>query len=253
MFIFFEYISFIFVFFILYFFLPIYTNNFLSIFFISLFNFSNNTIIWSHFSTKSYLKNCLLALNYVYKTHKLNITGNMLSILCGMSFIIILVSNILGLIPLHESFTANLAYTLTVSFTVWFTCTFLGFYYYKFNFIGIFIPSSAPWVMAPLFLLLEIISYIFRAISLGVRLWANMTAGHSLLHILTGMVLGLVHSLNILLIMPITFLTTSLLTVLIGLEYLICVLQSGVFIMLTTFYVNEVWFVYTRMWSNFKK
>jgi ATP synthase subunit 6 len=253
MFIMFDFVSFLFLSFLLSFFFSIYTNNFLSLFFVHLYNFSNNVLLWSQFNTRNYLKNCLISFNFVYKSHRLNSPTNMLSILCVMSFILIILSNFLGLLPLHESFTSNLSYTLTISFTVWFTCTFVGFYYYKFYFIGIFIPSSAPWIMAPLFLLLEIISYIFRAISLGVRLWANMTAGHSLLHILTGMVLGLVHSINVLFVLPVSFLTTSLLTVLIGLEYLICILQSGVFIMLTTFYITEVWFAYTKMWSNLKK
>lgn len=219
---------------------------------LSLYSFSQNVVNWPSLNLFSSKMSYPSAIIYLAKTHRSNIINNMLSILCVSIFILVLVSNLIGLFPFQESITSGLAYTLCLSFSVWFICTIIGIYYYNIHLLGIFIPASSPWLMSPLFLLLELVSYSFRAISLGVRLWANMTAGHSLLHILTGMVLGLVNSLNTIICLPITFLTSTLLSSLVGLEWLICLLQSGVFIMLTSFYVAEVWFVNNKIWSSIR-
>ena len=94
--------------------------------------------------------------------------------------------------------------------------------------------------MAPLFVLLESISYTFRAVSLGVRLWANMLAGHQLIHLVTALALVPALCLNIVLGAPITALAAGLLMALSGLEAIVCVLQSGVFCLLASFYLQEV-------------
>ena len=94
--------------------------------------------------------------------------------------------------------------------------------------------------MAPVFVLLESISYAFRAISLGVRLWANMLAGHQLIHLVTALALVPALCLNVLAGAPITVLAAGLLMALSGLEAIVCVLQSGVFCLLASFYLHEV-------------
>ncbi|MEW5319392.1 MAG: hypothetical protein WDW38_010548 [Sanguina aurantia] len=99
--------------------------------------------------------------------------------------------------------------------------------------------GGTPWPMAFIFVPLETISYTFRAVSLGVRLWVNMLAGHTLLHILTGMSLALPFSLPFYTGIPVTFAVGSILSALVGLEYLVAVLQSGVFAILSTVYIGE--------------
>lgn len=154
-------------------------------------------------------------------------------------FCTILSCNLLGLIPFNEAPTSGLGFATGLGVSVWATATALGFYKLGFSFPGHFIPGGTPWPMAFIFVPLETISYSFRAVSLGVRLWVNMLAGHTLLHILTGMSLALPFSLPIYTALPATFGVCCLLSALVGLEYLVAVLQSGVFSILSSVYVAE--------------
>ncbi|KAG1655339.1 hypothetical protein FOA52_008854 [Chlamydomonas sp. UWO 241] len=158
---------------------------------------------------------------------------------CSTLFLTIISCNLLGLIPFNEAPTSGLGFATGLGVTVWATATVLGFSKLGFTFPGHFIPGGTPWPMAFIFVPLETISYSFRAVSLGVRLWVNMLAGHTLLHILTGMSLALPFSLPFYTAMPATFAVCCLLSALIGLEYLVAVLQSGVFAILSSVYVNE--------------
>lgn len=94
--------------------------------------------------------------------------------------------------------------------------------------------------MAPLFILLESISYAFRSISLGTRLYCNLFRGHLLLHLFTSLCLVPVLVLPVLVGRPLSFVVASILTRLSRLETIVAVLQSGVFCLLTSFYLNEV-------------
>lgn len=154
-------------------------------------------------------------------------------------FCTILASNLLGLVPFNEAPTSGLGFATGLGVSVWATATALGLYKLGFAFPGHFIPGGTPWPMAFIFVPLETISYTFRAVSLGVRLWVNMLAGHTLLHILTGMALALPFSLSFFAMVPATFAVATLLSALVGLEYLVAVLQSGVFSILSTVYVGE--------------
>mmetsp|Transcript_18447 Transcript_18447/g.51753 ORF Transcript_18447/g.51753 Transcript_18447/m.51753 type:complete len:341 (+) Transcript_18447:62-1084(+) len=154
-------------------------------------------------------------------------------------FCTILSCNLLGLIPFNEAPTSGLGFATGLGISTWATATALGFYKLGFTFPGHFIPGGTPWPMAFIFVPLETISYSFRAVSLGVRLWVNMLAGHTLLHILTGMSLAMPFSLPFYTALPSTFAVCCLLSALVGLEYLVAVLQSGVFSILSTVYVGE--------------
>jgi F-type H+-transporting ATPase subunit a len=253
MFNFFEFLFLPWLFLIIYFFFSNKTNYLFTNLFINLLNFNFNSASW--LGIKSYntnLNSCNTAVNFLAKSQLKNYTNLLLCIFSASLFVNIILSNILGLLPFFEAFTSNLGYTLSLSFCVWFSCVIIGFYYYGVKFIGLFIPSNSPWVMGFIFVLLEIISFCFRSISLGVRLWANMTSGHSLLQILTSMSLGLVFSLNVFISLPVSICVSGLLSTLVCLEYLICLLQSGVFIMLTGFYINEVWYKSNNLWSSLK-
>lgn len=158
---------------------------------------------------------------------------------CTTLFLTIISCNVLGLIPFNEAPTSGLGFATGLGVTVWATATILGFSKLGHTFPGHFIPGGTPWPMAFIFVPLETISYSFRAVSLGVRLWVNMLAGHTLLHILTGMSLALPFSLPFYTAVPSTFAVCCLLSALIGLEYLVAVLQSGVFAILSSVYVGE--------------
>lgn len=155
-------------------------------------------------------------------------------------FFVLLVSNIFGLVPLCSAITGQAGTTLGFSLALLTGITYAGIQRQGMKFVKLFLPSGPSWPMAPVFILLESISYAFRAISLGVRLWANMLAGHQLIHLVTALALVPALCLNIVVGAPITVLAAGLLMALSGLEAIVCVLQSGVFCLLASFYLHEV-------------
>lgn len=155
-------------------------------------------------------------------------------------FFVLLVSNLFGLVPLCQAITGQAGTTLGFSLALLTGITYAGIQRQGMRFVKLFLPSGPSWPMAPVFILLESISYAFRAISLGVRLWANMLAGHQLIHLVTALALVPALCLNLLVGAPITVLAAGLLMALSGLEAIVCVLQSGVFCLLASFYLHEV-------------
>lgn len=154
-------------------------------------------------------------------------------------FFVLLFSNAFGLVPLFSAVTGQAGTTLGHSLALWTAVTLAGMQRLRSRFVRLFLPSGPSWPMAPLFILLESISYSFRAISLGVRLWANMLAGHQLIHLVTALALVPTLCLNIVIGAPVTVLAGGLLMALSGLETIVCVLQSGVFCLLASFYLHE--------------
>lgn len=155
-------------------------------------------------------------------------------------FFVLLVSNLFGLVPLCQAITGQAGTTLGFSLALLTGITYAGIQRQGMRFVKLFLPSGPSWPMAPVFILLESISYAFRAISLGVRLWANMLAGHQLIHLVTALALVPALCLKIVVAAPITVLAAGLLMALSGLEAIVCVLQSGVFCLLASFYLHEV-------------
>lgn len=153
-------------------------------------------------------------------------------------FMVIVFSNRMGLAPGFEAVTGKAGTTLGLSFALWGAVTYAGIQRQGRKTVRWFLPSGPSWPMAPVFVLLELVSYCFRALSLGVRLWANMLAGHQLLHLVCA--LALVPALCSGIIgIPITILSAGLRMALSGLELIVCVLQSGVFCLLASFYLHE--------------
>lgn len=154
-------------------------------------------------------------------------------------FFVLLASNAFGLVPFFSAVTGQAGTTLGLSLAFWAAVAYAAMQRLGVRFVKLFLPSGPSWPMAPLFVLLESISYTFRAISLGVRLWANMLAGHQLIHLVTALSLVPALCLNFVIGAPITVLTAGLLMALSGLETVVCVLQSGVFCLLASFYLQE--------------
>nr|YP_010633418.1 ATP synthase subunit 6 [Monoraphidium dybowskii] len=155
-------------------------------------------------------------------------------------FSVLLTSNLFGLVPLCQAITGQAGTTLGFSLALLTGITYAGIQRQGMRFVKLFLPSGPSWPMAPVFVLLESISYAFRGISLGVRLWANMLAGHQLIHLVTALALVPALCVNILVGAPVTALAAGLLMALSGLEAIVCVLQSGVFCLLASFYLHEV-------------
>jgi F-type H+-transporting ATPase subunit a len=150
-------------------------------------------------------------------------------------FMFILFGNLLGLLPYSFTFTSHIIVTFAMAITVFTGVTILGLVKHKAHFFSFFVPPGVPIALWPLLIPIELISYLSRPISLSVRLFANMLAGHTLLKVIGGFVFGLG---------AITFgiggvLPLALIVVLTGLEIVIACLQAYVFAILTCLYIND--------------
>ena len=149
-------------------------------------------------------------------------------------FMFILFANLLGMIPGAFTITSHIIVTFGFAAFVFVGVTVLGFINNGFGFLRLFLPSGVPLAMAPLLVIIEFISYLIRPLSLSVRLFANMMAGHTILKVIAGFVvpLGLFGIFPLLFVVALT-----------GLEIVIALLQAYVFAMLTCIYLNDAYHV----------
>ena len=146
-------------------------------------------------------------------------------------FIFVLFCNMVGMLPYSFTVTSHIIVTLAFAMFIFIGVTILGFIIHGFKYLKIFVPSGVPVVLLPIIMVIEIISYLSRPVSLSVRLFANMMAGHTMLKVFGGFVisLGLVAGW-----LPLTFSVA-----LTGLEILVAFLQAYVFAILTCIYLND--------------
>ena len=145
-------------------------------------------------------------------------------------FMFVLVGNMVGMIPYSFTFTSHIIVTFALASVVFIGVTVLGFAKHGLRFFSFFVIPGLPWYMLPLLIPIEILSYLSRPISLSVRLFANMLAGHTLLKVFAGFVI----SLGVAGFFPLAFVVA-----LTGLEILIAFLQAYVFTILTCLYIND--------------
>ena len=145
-------------------------------------------------------------------------------------FMFVLIGNMVGMIPYSFTFTSHIIVTFALASVVFIGVTVLGFIKHGFHYFALLAPPGLPWYMLPILIPIELISYLSRPISLSVRLFANMLAGHTLLKVFAGFVLPL----GIAGILPFAFIVA-----LTGLEILIAFLQAYVFAILTCLYIND--------------
>jgi F-type H+-transporting ATPase subunit a len=152
-------------------------------------------------------------------------------------FMFVLTANMLGMVPYFFTVTSHLIVTVALSLLVISVVVFYGFYKHGFGFLKLFVPSGVPGVLVPVVVIIEIVSFLSRPISLSIRLFANMLAGHITLKVFAGFVVTL-SSLGAVgiggAILPL--LMTVALT---GLEFLVAFLQAYVFTVLTCMYLND--------------
>jgi len=145
-------------------------------------------------------------------------------------FVFVLFGNLLGMIPYSFTFTSHIAVTLMMALVIFILVTVIAFMKHGFKFFSFFLPDGVPIVLAPLMVVIEVISYFTRPFSLSVRLFANMMAGHTLLKVIGGFVVPL----GVFGIVPIAGLVAVM-----GLEFLIAFLQAYIFTILTCIYIND--------------
>jgi F-type H+-transporting ATPase subunit a len=149
-------------------------------------------------------------------------------------FIIILSSNIIGLFPFAFTPTSHLIFTFFLAFSSNIALIFIGFYENGFSFLKLFVPKGGPAWLLPLIVVIEFLSYLLRTLSLSIRLFANMMAGHTLLHILASFSVAFLTTYPLFSIFPIILVVAVFL-----LELGIAFLQSYVFIVLLSIYLND--------------
>ena len=145
-------------------------------------------------------------------------------------FMFVLIGNMVGMIPYSFTFTSHIIVTFGLASVVFIGTTILGFIKHRLHFFSFFVIPGLPWYMLPLLIPIEIISFLSRPISLSVRLFANMLAGHTLLKVFAGFVVALGMGG----VLPLAFIVA-----LTGLEILIAFLQAYVFAILTCLYIND--------------
>lgn len=145
-------------------------------------------------------------------------------------FMFVLATNMLGLVPYSFTVTSHIIVTLALAMTVFIGATIIGFYKHGLGYLKLFAPDGVPVVMLPLLVVIEVISYLSRPISLSVRLFANMMAGHTMLKVFGAFVVALGWMGVVPLAVMIAFT---------GLEVLIAFLQAFVFSILSCMYIND--------------
>ena len=146
-------------------------------------------------------------------------------------FMFVLFCNMVGMLPYSFTVTSHIIVTFILAAIVFVGITIIGFTKHGLKYLELFVPKGVPVVLLPLIVVIEIISYLSRPVSLSVRLFANMMAGHTMLKVFGGFVisLGLLGG----------WLPLSFSVALTGLEILVAFLQAYVFAILTCIYLND--------------
>ena len=145
-------------------------------------------------------------------------------------FVFILTLNMLGMVPYSFTVTSHIIVTFALAALVFVVVTAIGFARHGMGYMKLFVPEGVPLWLMPLIVPIELISYLIRPISLSVRLFANMMAGHTMLKVFAGFVV----SLGAFGIAPLAF--TVAFT---GLEFVVSFLQAFIFTVLTCIYLND--------------
>ena len=146
-------------------------------------------------------------------------------------FMFVLFCNMIGMLPYSFTVTSHIIVTFMLAAIVFIGVTIIGFIKHGIKYLELFVPKGVPIILLPLIIAIEIISYLSRPVSLSVRLFANMMAGHTMLKVFGGFVisLGLLGG----------WLPLSFSVALTGLEILVAFLQAYVFAILTCIYLND--------------
>jgi F-type H+-transporting ATPase subunit a len=152
-------------------------------------------------------------------------------------FMFVLFGNLLGMLPYAFTFTSHIAVTFALAMIVFVLITAVAISIHGMHFFSYFFPEGAPKVLAPLIIPIEVISYLSRPVSLSVRLFANMVAGHVMLKVFATFVvlMGSAGAVGI-------FGAAAPLAVnvaLVGFEFLVAFLQAYVFAILTSIYLHD--------------
>nr|WID86971.1 ATP synthase F0 subunit 6 [Anomaloglossus rufulus] len=148
--------------------------------------------------------------------------------------IFLLIINLLGLLPYTFTPTTQLSMNLGLAIPFWLATVLIGFRNQPTASLGHFLPEGTPTPLIPILIIIETISLFIRPVALGVRLTANLTAGHLLIQLISTATLALLFSSP--LVSSLAFITLILLTML---EIAVAMIQAYVFVLLLSLYLQE--------------
>jgi F-type H+-transporting ATPase subunit a len=152
-------------------------------------------------------------------------------------FFFIIIANLTGNVPYNFTVGTSIIVSLGISITIFIAVTVLALTKHKLHFFSFFLPNGTPLPLTPILTLVELVSYAARALSLGVRLLANLCAGHALLKILSTFLAQMFTSSIIIAIL--TLIPFSIFVAIIGLELAVSVIQAYVFSLLLCSYIKD--------------
>jgi len=179
--------------------------------------------------------------NFISSTAKqqLGLEGQTYFVFIFVLFLFIVSSNLIGLVPFSFTVTSHILQTFSLGLAVTVAITVVGFLRHGLHFLSLFLPPGAPKPLAPLLIFIEVVSYVSRAFSLSIRLFANMMSGHTLLNIMTSFILKLFSKSFI--FMLVSFLPFLIVCGIVLLEAGIAILQAYVFVVLFSIYLNDAY------------
>lgn len=153
-------------------------------------------------------------------------------------FMFVLFGNMLGMIPYTFTFTSHIIVTFALAMVVFVFVTVLALMKHGMHFFSFFMPHGAPVALAPILIPIEVISYLMRPVSLSIRLFANMMAGHTMLKVFAGFTVMMISGLGALGFVA-GLLPLAINIALTGFEFLVAFLQAYVFSILTCLYIRD--------------
>lgn len=150
----------------------------------------------------------------------------------------LLFCNLIGMIPYSFTVTSHIVFTFSLALFIFIGINIIGLKTHGFLFFSLFLPRGVPLIIVPLLVTIEFLSYVVKVFTLSIRLFANMTSGHTLLKIIAGFSWTMLSAGGLLAIFHV--IPLLLLLALIGLELAIAGLQAYVFTLLSCIYLNDV-------------
>lgn len=152
-------------------------------------------------------------------------------------FLQLTIMNLIGIIPYTFTPTAHVIIAMTMSFAVFSSVVYLGFEKYGLNYLATLMPNSSPMILSWMLVMIELVSLLAKGISLGVRLAANITAGHLLFAILSGFIYTMLCSSSV--IRVLSFFPIIIIVFITILEIAVALIQAYVFSILTSIYIKD--------------
>ncbi|NP_007567.1 ATP synthase F0 subunit 6 (mitochondrion) [Alligator mississippiensis] len=164
----------------------------------------------------------------------INPTGHKHSLILISLLILLSLTNLLGLLPYTFTPTTQLSMNMAIALPLWLVTVLIGLRTQPTTSLAHLLPEGTPMLLIPILILIETISLLIRPIALGVRLTANLTAGHLLIQLIS------IATLNLWFMMPpLSLLTSTVLILLLLLEFAVAMIQAYVFVLLLSLYLQE--------------